>query len=180
MVGLVSERLPRTGSLGIVLTAGIGLGMAGGVGVPLIGRLADGFLAKAIDPAQARAVLERVEQRLPAHLATAIAGTSAVRASDVDDALTAVQAALADLRQSGEIRGDATATALRAVVATHLDDPVVAEANAILQPAEARGGQESFRYVAPAALFLVAVFGTMYLNDRRRGGYRAERLRRNA
>ena len=55
-------------------------------------------------------------------------------------------------------------------------DPVVAEAGAILQPAEARGGQDSFRYVAPAALFLVAVFGTMYLNDRRRGGYRAERL----
>ena len=63
------------------------------------------------------------------------------------------------------------------MVATRLDDPVVAEAAAILQPAEARGGQESFRYVAPAALVLVAVFGTMYLNDRRRGGYRAERLR---
>jgi hypothetical protein len=57
-------------------------------------------------------------------------------------------------------------------------DPVVAEAAALLQPAEARGGQESFRYVAPAALILVAVFGTMYLNDRRRGGYRAERLQR--
>ena len=180
MVGLVSERLPRTGSLGIVLTAGIGLGMAGGVGVPLIGRLADGFLARAIDPAQATAVLDRVEQQFPAHLAAALSGTSTVRASDVSDALEATRTALADLRQSGEVRGDATATALRAVVATRLADPVVAEAGAILQPAEARGGQDSFRYVAPAALFLIAVFGTMYLNDRRRGGYRAERLQRNA
>ena len=57
-------------------------------------------------------------------------------------------------------------------------DPAVADANALLQPAEARGGQESFRYVAPAALVLIVVFGTMYLNDRRRGGYRAERLQR--
>ena len=103
-----------------------------------------------------------------------------MRASDVSDALEATRTALADLRQSGEVRGDATATALRAVVATRLADPVVAEAGAILQPAEARGGQDSFRYVAPAALFLIAVFGTMYLNDRRRGGYRAERLHRHA
>ena len=55
---------------------------------------------------------------------------------------------------------------------------MVAEADAILQPAEARGGQESFRYVAPAALVLVVVFGTMYVTDRRRGGYRAVRLER--
>ncbi|MGI8673511.1 MAG: MFS transporter [Luteitalea sp.] len=176
MVGLVSERLPRTGSLGIVLTAGVGLGMAGAVGVPLIGSLADRFLAGALDPTQATAVLERVEQRFPAHLEAATRGATAVDASDISDALTATRTALASLRQTGQVQGDATATALRAVVATRLGDPVVAEANAILQPAEARGGQESFRYVAPAALILVAVFGTMYVNDRRRGGYRAERL----
>ncbi len=178
MVGLVSERLPRTGSLGIVLTAGIGLGMAGAVGVPLIGSLADRFLADALDPAQSLVVLERVEQQFPAHVAAAATGATGVRASDIDDALTATRAALVGLRQTGRVEGDATATALRAVVATHLPDPVVAEAAALLQPAEARGGQESFRYVAPAALILVAVFGTMYLNDRRRGGYRAERLQR--
>ena len=47
-----------------------------------------------------------------------------------------------------------------------------------LQPAEARGGQVSFRYVAPAAIVLVIVFGVMYVQDRRRGGYRAVRLER--
>src|SRR5690606_18529512 len=52
------------------------------------------------------------------------------------------------------------------------------EANAILQPAEATGGQRSFRYVAPAAIILILVFGTMYLRDRARGGYRAVRLER--
>ena len=46
MVGVVSEKMPKTGSLGIVLTAGIGLGMSGAVGVPLMGKLADRYLAE--------------------------------------------------------------------------------------------------------------------------------------
>lgn len=179
MVGLVSERLPRTGSLGIVLTAGIGLGMAGGVGVPLMGRLADGFLAGALDPAAVSQVLTRVAEQFPARVEAARA-VSATQAGEIGDALAATRTALAGMRAAGNtIQGDAAATALRAVVATRLDDPVVAEAQAILTPAEARGGQESFRYVAPVALILVAVFGTMYLNDKRRGGYRVERLARS-
>jgi hypothetical protein len=43
-------------------------------------------------------------------------------------------------------------------------------------PAELSGGQQSFRYIAWSAIVLVIVWGMMYLNDRRRGGYRAERL----
>ena len=57
-------------------------------------------------------------------------------------------------------------------------EPVVAEAAAILQPAEAYGGQRSFRYAAPAALILIVVFGTMYVRDRQQGGYRVVRLER--
>lgn len=179
MVGLVSERLPRTGSLGIVLTAGIGLGMAGGVGVPLMGRIADRYLAEALDPARTAAVLQQAVERLPGY-AEGTAGTAGTYlASDVRDALNAAQGALTAYKETGQIQGDATANALRAVVATHLPgEPVVTEAAAILQPAEARGGQVSFRYVAPAAIVLVIVFGTMHVTDRRRGGYRAVRLER--
>ncbi len=58
------------------------------------------------------------------------------------------------------------------MAATRLpSEPVVGEASAILQPAEAQGGQMAFRYVAPAALVLIAVCGTMYVLDRRRGGF---------
>ena len=59
-------------------------------------------------------------------------------------------------------------------------EPLVGEANAILQPAEASGGQRSFRYVAPGALLLVLVFGVMYLRDRAKGGYRAVKLEKLA
>jgi hypothetical protein len=38
----------------------------------------------------------------------------------------------------------------------------------------------SFRYVAPAAIVLVVVFGMMYAQDRRRGASRAVRQERQS
>lgn len=180
MVGVVSEKMPRTGSLGIVLTAGVGLGMAGAVGVPLMGKLADRYLAQSL-PASTASVLERVDATFPAYVARADSATNAAtlgyRKREVEDALAATRAALALQQQSGSINNDATANALRAIVSTAIpNEPLVGEANSILQPAEAAGGQRSFRYVAPAALLLIIVFGAMYMADRRRGGYRAVKL----
>ena len=180
MVGVVSERMPRTGSLGIVLTAGVGLLTAGGIGVPAMGKIADRYLAEALDPTATVALLESVEARFPSYVDRA-AGTDEAalgyRVQDVEEALAATRAALTGYREAGAMPGDATANALRAITASRLpDEPLVAEAAALLQPAEARGGQVSFRFVAPAALVLVLVFGTMYARDRRAGGYRAVRL----
>jgi hypothetical protein len=182
MVGSVSERMPKTGSLGIVLTAGVGLGMAGAVGVPLMGRLADRYLAEALPPTTVE-TLRRVEARFPEYVARARTtpdlAALGYRPNEVEAALAATRTALATQQQTGCINNDATANALRAVVATAIpNEPLVGEANGILQPAETLGGQKSFRYVAPAALVLVAVFGAMYARDRARGGYRAERLTR--
>jgi putative membrane-bound dehydrogenase-like protein len=184
MVGSVSERMPKTGSLGIVLTAGVGLGMAGAVGVPSMGKLADRYLAQAL-PAETLAVLQRVEQRFPDHLERATAATSLAslgyRPREVEDALAATRIALSRQRESGTLTSDATANALRAVVATAIpNEPLVAEASAILQPAEALGGQRAFRYVAPGALILLVVFGALYARDRRQGGYRPVKLERAA
>jgi fucose permease len=185
MVGLVSERLPRTGSLGIVLVCGIGLGTAGAVGVPAMGRVADANLTEALDPAETVAFLERAAGVLPMYLTETERDTDLAalgyRPSDVRDALAFTQAALEEIRAEGGIRGDATANALRAIQGTALpDEPLVQEAGAILGPAEAYGGQVSFRYAAPLALVLVAIFGTLYWRDRRQGGYRAVRLERTA
>ncbi|MEX1184120.1 MAG: MFS transporter [Gemmatimonadota bacterium] len=180
MVGNVAERLPRTGSLGIVLTAGVGLGMAGLVGVPLMGKLADNYLAEAL-PAETVTVLQQVDQQFPAYIeraeTTTDLSTLGYRSSEVADALAATRTALARYEATQSVEHDETANALRAVVGTAIPgEPLIGEANAILQPAEAQGGQRSFRYVAPAALILIAVFGALYLNDRRRGGYRAQSI----
>ncbi len=182
IVGLVSERLPKTGSLGIVLTAGVGLGAAGAIGVPVMGSIADRYLADALDPQQTVAVLEEVEAQFPAYVQQAATTDPAVlgyRERDVRDALGATQEALAAYRERGVIAGDATANALRAIQASAVPgEPLVERAGAILQPAEAYGGQTSLRIIAPLALILTVVFGIMYLNDRRKGGYRAIRLDR--
>jgi putative membrane-bound dehydrogenase-like protein len=184
MVGVVSERMPKTGSLGIVLTAGIGLGMSGAVGVPLMGKLADRYLAESL-PAETVSVMQRVEFAFPAYIARAQStpdlSALGYRPREVQEAMAATRAALAAGVETGSFNSDATANALRAIVSTAIpNEPLVGEANAILQPAEALGGQRSFRYVAPAAVVLVLVFGAMYLRDRTRGGYRAVRLERAA
>jgi hypothetical protein len=159
--------------------------MAGAVGVPLMGKLADGYLAESLPAAETTAVLERVTQAFPAYITraqeTSDLAALGYREREVQEALTASEGGLAAAAQAGGVHGDATANALRAIVATAIpEEPLVGEANAILQPAEAQGGQRSFRYVAPAALILVLVFGLMFLRDRRQGGYRAVRLEQAA
>jgi putative membrane-bound dehydrogenase-like protein len=181
MVGTVSERVPNTGSLGIVLTAGIGLGMAGAVGVPVMGKLADRFLAESL-PAATADVLRSVDSRFPDYLAevqnAADPATVPFRARDVQEAIDQTQVALAREAETGSINNDATANALRAIVGAQIpDEPLIEQANNILQPAELAGGKESFRYVAPIALLLILVFGMMYLKDKAAGGYRAAKSR---
>ena len=177
MVGVVSEKLPKTGSLGIVLLAGVGLGAAGLIGVPTMGKLADRYLAESL-PASTSQLLQRVNEKFPSYIQSAQSGIGAgYRQQEVQDALNATRAAIAAEQASGSVKNDATANALRAVVATAIpNEPLIGEANAILQPAEAAGGQRSFRFVAPIALLLILVFGMMYMRDRKQGGYRAVKL----
>lgn len=181
MVGSMSERLPRTGSLGIVLMAGVGLGTAGAVGIPVMGSVADRLLADRLEPAETMALLEEVQATYPQYLQAAQASSDPATLgyveADVAVAIDAANAALEASAAQGEMAGDLTANALRAISASQIpNEPTVAQAAGILGPAEAEGGQESFRSIAPVALILVLVFGVMYLQDRRRGGYKVHRL----
>jgi len=181
MVGVLSERRPKSGSLGIVLLAGCGLGMAGAVGVPVMGKLADRYLAESLPPAATQALLQKVDAQFPAYVARADSATNLAalgyRQSEVVGALAAARVALSFTQQSGSVQHDQTANALRAIVSTAIpNEPIIGEAAGILNPAEAAGGMQSFRYVAPAALVLVLVFGAMFMNDRKAGGYRAQKL----
>jgi len=186
MLGIVSERLPRTGSLGIVLMAGTGLLIAGFVGTPAMGLIADRQISQhmqAETPEEPIAILQSARAALPRLIEEAdgadfeLLATLGYRASDARAVLDAVDAALLDYEQQGEIRGDAIPNALRALIGggVPLDDEIN-RANALLSPAEAAGFQEAFRSVAPLTLILILVFGAMYLNDRRKGGYRIESL----
>jgi putative membrane-bound dehydrogenase-like protein len=180
MVGVLAERRPKSGSLGIVLIAGTGLGMAGAVGVPVMGKLADGYLAESL-PANSKEFLFKADSVLPTYIAKAKATTDLASlgftVAEVEAAHAATREALAQLKLTGNINNDATANALRAVVGTAIpNEAIVGEAGGILQPSEAEGGTRSFRFVAPVAFGLILIFGVMFMRDKRAGGYKAERL----
>jgi fucose permease len=189
IVGIVSERLPRTGSLGIVLTCGVGLAAAGAIGVPGIGAIGDRQLGEYLDDparrADAIALLERADGTLPVYVTRAEQATVeelrrlGYRASDVERAHEATRAALADYRARGRVEGEAVPNALRAIVGSGIpadEEPLVSQAAAVINPAEGYGGQQALRAVAPFTLLLILFFGAMYVYDLRRGGYRVERL----
>lgn len=112
MLGFVSERVPRSGALGLGLMGTVGMAMVGLVTAPQMGAIAD----------------RRADALLP----------------------------------PGE-----TAAALRDVIATSTDSAAVAQAQALLAPAEHAGGLASFLYLAPACAVLALVFGVIHLRDRR-------------
>lgn len=186
MVGLMSERFPRAGSLGIVLLIGFGFLAAGGANA-IMGDIADRYLPDELDEQQTVQILEEVESRFPGHLEEAedAAGDLVVldalgyRAVDIRNVLRHTEKALQYYRNNGEIAGNATGNALRALLDAGLEQEqeLNARAFAVLRPADNYGGRMSFLWVAPLAFLIAIVFVIMYINDRKKGGYRVERLK---
>ena len=77
---------------------------------------------------------------------------------------------------SGALPHPDTANALRAIIGSGADSPLVEQAKSILNPADNYGGRMAFRRVAPLAIILVIIFGILYGTDRARGGYQAEHI----
>jgi hypothetical protein len=53
---------------------------------------------------------------------------------------------------------------------------LIGEAGAVLRPADNYGGRMAFRWIAPVALIVALFFALMFMADRKKGGYRAEKL----
>ncbi len=168
MLGTVSERVPRSGALGLGLMGTVGMATVGIVTSPLMGKVADDHAAERIPAVETLALM----QRASVELATGDA-----------DAQTAAAAArqVLDVYGTGDALPEpATANALRAIIASDASAALVGEAQAILGPADNYGGRISFRYVVPLCGILVVIFGVMYARDRSAGGYRASRLEATA
>jgi len=185
MVGLMSERFPKAGSLGIVLLIGIGFFAAGGSNA-IMGGIADRYLPDALDEQETVQVLEQVEERYPGYVqeAEAAAGDPnrlaqlGFRAVDVRNVLHHAQQALDYYRTHGELHGNLTGNALRALVDSEIEQEqaLVEEAFMILRPADNYGGRMSFLWVGPIAFLVAIVFLVMYIRDKRQGGYKAVTL----
>jgi fucose permease len=185
MVGLMSERFPRGGSLAIVLLIGVGF-LGSGLSSAIMGNIADSYMPDALDTGQTVGLLEQVETRYPQHLQAAEAAAGDLEAMaalgyrpvDVENVLRYTGLALAHYRNEGTLDGGHTGNALRAVIDTALprESNLIAEASAILRPADNYGGRMAFFWVAPFGLAVAVVFLILFLRDRRRGGYAAVRL----
>lgn len=184
MVGLMSERYPRSGSLGIVLMIGLGFFAAGGSNA-IMGGIADNYLPDALDETETVSVLEQVEERFPDYISTAQAATSmqdlaelGYREVDVQNVLNHTESALSYYRANNELDGNLTGNALRALLDVTLEqeNELIATASQILRPADNYGGRMSFFWVAPVAFVVALIFLVMFIRDKRQGGYKAVEL----
>jgi len=183
MLGVTSERVPKSGALGLALMGGMGMLAVGVVTAPQMGNVADRFLHERLVEKTAKTVaaLEKVVETYPplaqnspepfkSEILGAVEGTETV-----PGARQVLAAAGAGTLPEGD-----TANALRSAVknapADETAKPIVDQINAVLNPADNYGGRMSFRYVAPFSIVIIIVFGVLYVRDRAAGGYRAETL----
>lgn len=165
MLGVVSERIPRSGALGLGLMGTVGMATVGLVTSPQMGKIADRYAHAELPVAETVQLLNRAQSVLGGSTGPdAVAAAAA--ASEVSDAY----------RGAGALPSPATANALRAVIASDADAEIVGEAREILGPADNYGGKISFRYVVPLSAILMLIFGALYARDRSAGGYRVERI----
>lgn len=162
MLGVVAERVPRSGALGLGLMGTVGMATVGLVTAPAMGRIADRYAHERLPAAETSALLRDAE--------------GAPEASDDPDlgaTARASAAVLARLERDGVLPSPETANALRAIGASAA--PALADrANAILGPADNYGGRVSFLYVVPLCGVLALIFGALYLRDRRSPTLRPE------
>lgn len=172
MLGFTNERVPKSGSLGLGLLGGIGMTIAGLVTIPVMGEIADENVPERLPIEQTVAVLTQATEALPDMLDE----VPADRRNDVTTAVNLSESVLDTYRMEGELPGDETANALRAIISSGVQAPVITEAQVLLGPAENYGGRIAFRYVAPLAAIIALIFGVLFWRDRRSGGYRIERI----
>lgn len=165
MLGVVSERVPRSGALGLGLMGTVGMATVGLVTSPAMGSIADDYANERLPAIETRILLQDA--------------VDALSASTVDDdraASDAARLALDGLESTGALPSPETANALRAVQSSGANPALIDRAGGILGPADNYGGRISFRYVAPLCGILALIFGGLWMGDRRRGGYRVERI----
>ena len=165
MLGVVSERVPKSGALGLGLMGTVGMATVGLVAAPQMGRIADRYAHDEIPVAEAVMVFERT---------SIVLGNN--RTPDAQAAVVAAQEVTMSYETMGVMPSPATANALRAIIASDADEALVGQAQAILGPADNYGGRISFRYVVPLCGALLLIFSALYAHDRTAGGYKVESL----
>ena len=172
MLGFISERIPKSGALGLGLMGTVAMSVVGLVTSPWMGEVADRQAHDLLVENGAFIVLVEARGALDSQALR----TPGPEGDDLRSALAVVLGVLETVNEEEVMPPVETANALRAFIASGSTSPAVDQAQAILGPAENHGGLVSFRYLVPLGGILVLVFGVLYMNERRSGGYRPQRL----
>ncbi len=176
MLGVVSERVPRSGALGLGLMGTVGMATVGLVTAPAMGAVADRFTHERLPVSETAMLLEDfAAQALAAETAGPDVGAAITEIEGVRRATPGGGGVEGGLTAATELPSPQTATALRAIIAADAA-PWAADAQALLGPADNYGGRISFRYLVPLCWVLMAIFGVLWWRDRSAGGYRATRI----
>lgn len=183
MLGVAAERVPRGGALALALLGGFGNIAVGVFAIPLLGTVADDYIEANLQSTDARAALVQVVDTYPAP----DPADKPTEYTDLEKAHFDAENALAMLDKSDEKASlMAAASALRSAAGAAIygvddaDKPAIREAagnaGAVIGPMDNAGGRLSFRYLAPSAIILIVVFGTIYMRDKGSGGYKIENI----
>ena len=173
MLGLVSERVPKGGALALALMGGMGMLASGMVASPQLGRIADQYLPGQLPPAETRATIEQIAAVFPELQKAAPDAQKSDFNKTIDAAKTELAKIQADPKWTPTTE---SANVLRAAIGAGHKDKVVDDASKLLNPADNFGGRMAFRKIAPFAAIIIVVFGILYVNDRRKGGYKVEKI----
>jgi len=169
MLGVVAERVPKGGALALALMGGTGMAVVGLITSPQMGRVADAHINDKLPAIETFACLQEAVRTLPS-----LKREPDTPAEDIEAAVESARQVLAS--SEAETLPYTTATALRSIISAAPETDTAEKAKSLLGPAENHGGRVAFRRVAPLSIILVIIFGGLYLNDRSRGGYKAEKI----
>lgn len=179
MLGLVAERVPKSGSLGLAMMGGMGMLAVGMLIVPRMGKIADHYLYVNLDKARATAVIQSAVETYPALAQVEkepVFKAEILKA--VEDGKAALGKNLPEESAAHVLQGlKANAPRVDAKADKENADKVAkitGEIGAVLGPADNAGGLMSFRFVAVFAVVIAAVFAAIFLRDKAKGGYKAE------
>ena len=172
MLGFISEQIPKSGALGLGLMGTVGMATVGLVTSPWMGEIADREAHPLLVENGAYVVLLQGVGALDSQALR----TPGPEGDDLRAAHATVAEVVEFVLETDSLPPVETANALRALIGSGSTSPLVDRAQDILNPAENHGGLVSFRSLVPFSGLLIVVFGTLFVRERRRGGYRAERL----
>ncbi len=183
MLGVVSERVPRSGAFGLGLMGAVGMAVVGLITSPQMGAVADEYAHDYLSEESLQPTLAVFDQVVQTYPALAEQAQGAFR-EQIMNAVNASRDVLQTYGQANRLPEPGTANALRTVIDSEAavleTNPeataVIGQARSVLNPADNHGGRISFRFVVPFTCLLIVIFGILYWRDRKAGGYKVERL----